>query len=116
MIREELRGRAEVVRQVVRYFKAGSMGGLGEGQGEQGCGGCGRLLDRGPREGSEEQSVQDLEPDVFGELLPALGARGGDTEIAWRRHQDSWGAHGRGSGRPDGGSAEAGGGGRTDLP
>ena len=37
------------------------------------------MLDRGVRGGSEEQPVQDLESDVFGELLSASGTGGGDT-------------------------------------
>ena len=35
------------------------------------------------REGSEEQSVQDLESDVVGLVFSAPGAGGGDTEAAW---------------------------------
>ena len=64
---------------------------MGEGQGEQGGAGGGRVLDRGVREGSEEQSVQDLESDVVGELLSAAGAGGGNTETAWRRAPGFWG-------------------------
>ena len=58
-----------------------------------GCAGCGRGVAGGVREGSEEQSVQDLESDVLGELLSASGAGGGDTEAAWRWDQNSWRAH-----------------------
>ena len=65
---------------------------MGEGQGEQGCAGGGRVSHRGVREGSEEQSVQDLESDVVGVVLSASGAGGGDTEAAWRRHQDARGS------------------------
>ena len=46
----------------------------------------------GVREGSEEQSVQDLESDVLRQLLPAAGARRGDAE-AERRSQGARSAH-----------------------
>src|SRR5260370_920625 len=71
---------------------------------------------RGLEEGSEEQAVQDLEPEALGELLPASGARGGNTEIAWRGHQNSGGARRGGPDCPDGRGPEAGGEGRTGLP
>src|SRR6516165_761295 len=58
---QQLGGRAEVVRQVVRDLEVGGARGLGDGQGEQGRAGGGRVLDRGVREGSSEQSVSDLE-------------------------------------------------------
>src|ERR671934_1795970 len=74
------------------------------------------MLRGGLREGSERKSVQDLEPNVLGKLLSTCGARGGDTEAAWRGHQDFRGADRGGPGRPDGGGAQAGGEGRTDLP
>src|SRR4051794_15896872 len=38
---------------------------------------------RGLREGSEEQSVQDLEPDVLGIVLSAPGQVGGHTKAGW---------------------------------
>ena len=75
----------KVIRQAVRDFEAGGLGGVGEGQRRTRVRRGGRAVDRGVREGSEEQSVQDLESDVVGELLSASGAGGGDTEAAWRR-------------------------------
>ena len=45
-------------------------------------------------ERSQEQSVQDLESDVFGFVFPATGACGGDTEAAWRRHENPRCAYG----------------------
>ena len=60
---------------------------MGESQGQQGRAGCGRGVDRGVREGSEGKPVQDLEPDVVGDLLPAAGARGGDREGARDGHE-----------------------------
>ena len=116
VVREESRGRAESTRQAVRYFEAGGLGGVGEGQGEQGRTGSGRAVDRGVREGSEGQSVQDLESDVVGVVLPAAGACGGDPEGAWRRHQNAGCADRGRSGRADGGGRGAGGEGRADLP
>jgi hypothetical protein len=55
-----------------------------------------------------------LESDVLGELLPAAGAGGGDTEIAGR-HEGLGCADRGGSGRSDGGRQEAGAEGRADL-
>src|SRR5664280_1295673 len=116
LIREELSERAEVIRQAVRYFEVGRLGGVGEGQIQEGRTGGGRVLHRGLRSRSEQQSVQDLEQDVFGELLPATGAGGGDTEAAWRGYPNVRGTLCVGSGRSDGGSAETGREGRGDLP
>src|SRR5664280_1624999 len=76
----------------------------------------GRVFRRGLRSRSEEQSVQDLEQDVVGELLPATGAGGRNTEAAWRGHSNVRSALRVRSGGPDGGSAETGGEGRGDLP
>src|SRR5664280_2472547 len=58
----------------------------------------------------------DLEQDVVGELLPATGAGGRNTEAAWRGHSNVRSALRVRSGGPDGGSAETGGEGRGDLP
>ena len=41
----------------------------------------------------------------LGQLLPAPGEGGGNTEAAWRRDQDARGADRRGQDRPDGGGA-----------
>src|SRR5674536_223579 len=35
-----------------------------------------------------KRQVQDLEQDVVGELLPATGAGGRNTEAAWRGHSN----------------------------
>lgn len=35
----------------------------------------------------------DPPSDVIGFVFPASGARGGDTEAAWRRHENPWGAY-----------------------
>src|SRR5580693_9889483 len=91
------------------------MGGLSAGQGQPGCAGCGRGDPRSVRRGSEEQSVQDLESDVIGVLLSTSGEGSGDTETAWRWDETPWRADDCGQGRPDGGSPQAGGEGRTDL-
>src|SRR6476620_4936940 len=59
----------------------------GESQGEQRRTGNRRAVDRGVREGSAGQPVQDLEPTVVGVVLPAAGACGGDREGAQGGHQ-----------------------------
>src|ERR1700738_119920 len=74
------------------------------------------MLDRGLREGPEEQSVPGLEPDVLGELLAAAGAGGGNTEAAWWGHQDFGGADRGRPGRSDGSGTQTGSEGRGDLP
>ena len=61
--------------------KAGGMGSVSEGQGEQGRTGGGRVLVGGVRGGSAGEPVQDLEPDAGGELLPAAGTGCGDTQV-----------------------------------
>ena len=111
-----LDGRAEIVRQVVRYFEVGGATRLGEGEGQQGCRRRGWMLHRGFREGSEEQSVQGLESNVLGELLSAAGAGRGDTEAAWRWSPGSGCAHCGRSGRANSGGRAVGAGGRADLP
>lgn len=116
MFREESHGRADIVRQVVRDFEVGSARGVGEGESEQGGAGSGRVLDRGVREGPEEQSLSGLESDVLGELLSASGVGGGDTEAARRGNPNSRGAHCGRSRRSNGGGQAVGGEGRTDLP
>src|SRR3954462_9036859 len=71
-------GSIRITGQAVRYFEAGRLGGLAQGQGESGRAGSGWPKHRRLREGPEEQSVQGLKPDVVGLLLSAFGARGGD--------------------------------------
>ena len=84
------------------------MGGLSAGQSQSGRAGGGRGDPRGVRQGSEEQSVQDLEPDVLGVLFSASGDGGGDTQTAWRWDENPWGADDLGQGGPNGGGQEAG--------
>src|SRR6185437_3987 len=91
------------------------MGGLSAGQSQSGRAGRGRGDHRGVRQGSEEQSVQDLESDVLGVLFSASGEGGGDTQAAWWWDENPWGADDLGQSGPNGGSAQAGGEGRTDL-
>src|SRR6476619_5503434 len=91
------------------------MGGLSAGESQSGCAGCGRGDAGGVRPGSEEQPVQDLESDVLGVVLSTSGAGGGDTQTAWRWDENPWCADDLGQGGPNGGSAQAGGEGRTDL-
>src|ERR1700687_4448832 len=91
------------------------MGGLSAGLSQSGRTGCGRGDAAGVRQGSEEQSVQDLESDVLGVLLPASGDGGGDSEAAWRWDENPWDTDGLGQSRPNGGGPEVGGEGRTDL-
>ena len=50
-----------IAGQAVRDFEVGGPGGLGEGQGEQGCAGRGRGVDRGVRGRPAQQPVQGLE-------------------------------------------------------
>ena len=66
--------------EVVRDLQAGGLGGVPEGQGQQGRGGRRRRVDRAVRAGPEGEPVQAVESDVVGELFPAAGAGGGDTE------------------------------------
>src|SRR4029078_4088018 len=112
---EELHERCEIVSESVLHFEVGGLAGIPEGQGEQGCTRGGWCAPGGVRDGSREQSVQDLESDVFGELLSPSGACGGDTETAWRRHEGARGAYDRGQDRPNCGSWEAARKGRADL-
>src|ERR1700676_5385362 len=91
------------------------MGGLSAGEGQSGRTGRGRGGAGGVRQGSEEQSVQDLESDVLRQLFSASGAGGGDTETAWRWDENPWDTDNLGQGGPDGGGAAVGVEGRTDL-
>src|SRR5690242_5488133 len=75
-------------RQTVRHPQTRSLGGVQEGGGEQGCPGSGRADVGRVRDRSEEQSVQDLEPDELRVVLSASGAGGRDTEAAQFRNQN----------------------------
>src|ERR1022692_3218809 len=113
---EELRGRAESIWQAVPDQQAGGLGRLDQGEREPGCTWGGRAVHRGVREGPEGQSLQDLEPDVLGDLLPAPGDGGGDPQAAWRRDPRARGALRRGQDRADRGRGPAGGSGGTGVP
>src|SRR5438034_3885111 len=90
---------------------------MDEGEREQGRTGDRRGEPGGVREGPEGQSLQGLEPDVVGRVLPAPGDGGGDTEAAWRRDPRARGALRRGQDRADRGGGPAGaGGGAGVLP
>src|SRR5262252_3733569 len=93
--------------ETVRHLEGGGLGGIPEGQGEQGSGRCRRGVDRGVREEPQGEPLQALESDVLGELLPTAGPNGGDTQARRTRGPDSWRAHGGGQDRPDG---------REDVP
>ena len=68
-----------------RDIEAGGMGRLDQKvTANKGAPGRTGSRHRGIREGSERQSLQDLEPDVLGDVLPAPGDGGGDTQAAWR--------------------------------
>src|SRR5919109_2528022 len=79
---EEPGERAEA--EAVCDLQAGRLGGLVEGQGQQGRGRRRRAVASGVREGPEEEPLQALESAVVGELFPAAGARGRDTEAGRR--------------------------------
>src|SRR6185295_12721681 len=87
-------GRTEVEGEAVQYLEAARVGGIPECQSQQRGTGSGWVLDRGLRGRSEEQPLSDLEQDVLGELLPASGGGGGDTESA-RGSENSRRAHRR---------------------
>src|SRR3954453_23510065 len=69
---------------------------------------------RGFREGSEEQSVQDLEPDVLGIVLSAPGQVGGHTKAGWGHALVGRADRGR-QNRPNRGGNDARGQNRGDL-
>ena len=69
--------------EVVCDFQTGSLASVSEGQGEPRRRRRGRGVDRSVREGLEEQPLQDLESDVFGQLLSTAGACRGDSESQW---------------------------------
>src|SRR5215203_6698388 len=114
--REEPGERAEVAGQGVSDRQGGGLGSVCEREGEQGRGGGRRAVDRGVRGGSGSESVQDLEPDVLGLLLPAAGEGGGDTEGRRNRGAGARGADRGRPDRPDGGEDVSGAEGRTGLP
>jgi hypothetical protein len=110
---EEPGERAEA--EAVCDLQAGRLGGLVEGQGQQGRGRRRRAVTFRVRGGPQGEPLQALEPAVVGELLPAAGARGRDTE-ARRQPENSRGADGRGQGRSDGRGRVPGARGGASLP
>ena len=110
-INQKLSGRSRVdeLKSPGKPFEiseAGCLGGVGESQGKQGSARSGRGVDRGLREGSEGQPVQDLESDVVRDVLPAAGAGGGDREGTWDGHENARGARRRRQDRADSGGRE----------
>ena len=91
------------------------VGRLREGQGQPGGGWCRRGVDRRVRAGPEGEPLQALESDVLGDVFPAAGACGGDTEEG-RRREDARGAHRGRQDRPDGRSHVFGAGGGAVVP
>src|SRR5664280_3930137 len=114
--REEERKHANVASQAVRYSQATSVGGVQAGCGQQGCPGSGQRDPGRVRVRSEEQFVQDLEPDELWVLLSASGQGCRDTEAARRRGPFARRAYNRRPGCPDGGGHASGGEGRTTVP
>src|SRR3954451_14483079 len=109
-------GSIRITGQAVRYFEAGRLGGLAQGQGESGRAGSGWPKHRRLPQGPEEQSVQGLEPDVVGLLLSASGARGGDRKAARRGEAHTRHPHRGRPHRPNGGGQAPGGTGGTGVP
>src|SRR6266511_3472816 len=77
---EEPGERIEVAGQAVCDRQVGGRGGVSEGQGQPGRGGCRRVHDRAVRAEPEEQPVQAVEPALVGQLLPTAGEGRGDTQ------------------------------------
>ena len=96
--------------------KQHGVGGVQAGCGQQGCTGSGRGDPGRVRGRSEEQPLQDLEPDELGVLLSAPGASGGDTEAARWRGPLARRAHDRRPGCPNGGGHVPGGEGGAPVP
>ena len=87
-------------RQAVRGDRVRGLVRLAAGEGQQGSAGGGRAVHRGLRGAAGGQPLQDLEPDVGGDVVPAAGEGGGDPQ-AGRRHQDARGADDRRPRRAD---------------
>ena len=101
--------------QAVRHLQVGGLGSVCEGQGEQGCGGGRRGVDRAVRGRPGPESVQDLEPAVVGLVFPAAGEGRGDPQGGRQRGAGARSAYGGRPGRPDGGPDVSGGKGGADL-
>src|SRR5438034_9556941 len=93
--------------EAIWYFQGGGLGGISQGQGQQGGGRRRRAVDRGVREGPQGEPLQALEPDVLGELLPTASSDGRDTEAGRARGPCPRCAHRGGQDRSDG---------REDVP
>src|SRR3954454_8878116 len=115
VFREEPSGQVRPDDPVVRDCEAAGVGGVKARRAQQGRRGGGRGVHRGLREGSEEQFVQGLEPDVLGNVLSAPGQVGGHTEAGWRHANVGRADRGR-QDRPDRGGNDARGQNRGDLP
>ena len=96
-------------------FPSGWCGRLREGQGQPGGRGCRRAVDRRVRAGPEREPLQALESDVLGDVLPAAGACGGDTEGSGKG-SGAGRAHRVGPDRPNGRAVVSGAGGGTTVP
>src|SRR5664280_960901 len=114
--REEERKHANVASQAVRYSQATSVGGVQAGCGQQGCPGSGQRDPGRLRVRSEEQFVQDLEPDELWVLLSASGACCRDTEAPWGWCPFVRCAHNRRPNCPNGGGHASRGKGGTTVP
>src|SRR5437588_13073540 len=96
-------------------FQAGGLGGVPTGESQPGSRGCRWGDDRRLRAEPQREPLQDLEPDEFGELLPAAGPEGGDSQ-GRRTGPDPRGPDGGGSDRADGGQAVPGAGSGGRVP
>src|SRR3954454_17006847 len=114
--REEPGERAEAAGQTVSDREGGGLGSVSTGESQQGCGGSRRSVAGAVRGGPGPESVQDLEPDVVGLLLPAAGEGGGDPQGGRPRGAGPGCADGGRPDRADGGEAVSGAEGRTGLP
>src|SRR6266540_5011944 len=107
--------RAEAERQAVCDFEAAGLGGVAEGEGQPGSGGCRRGVDPGVRGEPDGEPLQALESALLGEL-PAAAGEGGRDPQAQRRVAGAGRAHGRRQGRADGRAPVFGAGGGAVLP
>src|SRR5438128_10941802 len=76
--------RAEAGGQAVCCVEAAGLGGVAEGEGQSGSGGCRRAVDPGVRGEPHGEPLQALESALLGELHAAAGEGGRDTETQRR--------------------------------
>src|SRR6266536_1295474 len=107
--------RAEAEGQAVCCFEAAGLGGVAEGEGQPGSGGCRRGVDPGVRGEPDGEPLQALESALLGEL-PAAAGEGGRDPQAQRRDAGAGRAHGRRQGRADGRAPVPGARGGARLP